>query len=144
LRAPLPDDGGSRSDAARIGGVGPQTVRDWVRAFNAEEPAGLVIGKAPGAALNDTHRPALLPIVESGPIKAVRGVVRWRPGAASVREIPHFDQPANAGAANCGPWACTSCRPGRVIMPSTPTPWGRSKKPYQSLGPPVLISGIWD
>ena len=29
-------DGGSRSDAARIGGVGVQTIRDWVLRFNAK------------------------------------------------------------------------------------------------------------
>ena len=28
-------DGGSRTEAARLGGVGLQTVRDWVLAFNA-------------------------------------------------------------------------------------------------------------
>jgi hypothetical protein len=41
-------DGGTRSDAARIGGVGLQIVRDWVLWFNAEGPDGLVNGKAPG------------------------------------------------------------------------------------------------
>jgi transposase len=41
--------GGSRSDAAEIGGVGLQTVRDWVVAFNADGPDGLIDGKAPGA-----------------------------------------------------------------------------------------------
>ena len=41
-------DGGSRGEAARIGGVGLQTVRDWVLAFNAEGPPGLVNGTAPG------------------------------------------------------------------------------------------------
>ena len=73
-------DGGSRGDAARMGGVGLQTVRDWVLAFNAEGPAGLVNGKAPGNAplLSAAHRQALLEIVESGPIPAVHGVVRWR------------------------------------------------------------------
>src|SRR6266851_5223053 len=73
-------DGGSRGDAARIGGVGLQTVRDWVLAFNAEGPPGLVNGKAPGNAplLTQAHRQALLEIVESGPIPAVHGVVRWR------------------------------------------------------------------
>jgi len=73
-------DGGSRSDAAKIGGVGLQTVRDWVLAFNAEGPAGLVNGKAPGNSplLNDARRQALWEIVESGPIPAVHGVVRWR------------------------------------------------------------------
>jgi transposase len=73
-------DGESRSDAAKIGGVGLQTVRDWVLAFNAEGPAGLVDGKAPGnpPLLNDERRQALRELVESGPIPAVHGVVRWR------------------------------------------------------------------
>lgn len=48
-------DGRSRTAAARLGGVGLQTVRDWVLAFNAEGPAGLLNGKAPGnpSILND-------------------------------------------------------------------------------------------
>src|SRR4030081_2637120 len=73
-------DGGSRTEAAKIGGVGLQTVRDWVLAFNAEGPSGLVNGKAPGNAplLTQAHRQALLEIVESGPLPAVHGVVRWR------------------------------------------------------------------
>ncbi len=73
-------DGGSRAEAARLGGVGLQTVRDWVLAFNAEGPPGLVNGKAPGNAplLNDERRQALRQIVESGPLPAVHGVVRWR------------------------------------------------------------------
>ena len=41
--------GGTRSEAAEIGGVGLQTVRDWVVAFNADGPDGLIDGKAPGA-----------------------------------------------------------------------------------------------
>src|SRR6266581_1717745 len=73
-------DGGSRTEAAKIGGVGLQTVRDWVLAFNAEGPPGLVNGKAPGntALLTAAHRQALVEIIESGPIPAVHGVVRWR------------------------------------------------------------------
>ena len=73
-------DGGARSDAARIGDVGPQTVRDWVLRFNARGPDGLVDGKAPGqpSKLNDAQRQALAAVIESGPIPAVHGVVRWR------------------------------------------------------------------
>ena len=73
-------DGGRRTDAARIGGVGLQTVRDWVLAFNAEGPSGLVDGKAPGqpARLNAAQRQALFEIVEAGPNPAIHGVVRWR------------------------------------------------------------------
>jgi transposase len=73
-------DGRSRSDAARIGGVGLQIVRDWVLRFNAHGPDGLLDGKAPGkrSVLNEGQRRALVEIVESGPIPAIHGVVRWR------------------------------------------------------------------
>lgn len=73
-------DGGARNDAARIGGVGLQTIRDWVLRFNAKGPDGLVDGKAPGQPpkLNDAQRQALAAVIESGPIPAVHGVVRWR------------------------------------------------------------------
>lgn len=71
-------DGGSRSDAARIGGVTLQIVRDWVVRFNDRGPDGLLDGKAPGKPplLNDAQRLALAEIVESGPIPAIHGVVR--------------------------------------------------------------------
>jgi len=73
-------DGGTRSGAARIGGVGLQTVRDWVLRFNARGAAGLIDGKAPGGRplLDAAQRKALAEIVESGPIPASHGVVRWR------------------------------------------------------------------
>jgi transposase len=73
-------DGGSRSDAARIGGVGLQIVRDWVLRFNAEGPDGLSNRKAPGAPsiLHDSQRQALRQALEDGPIPAIHGVVRWR------------------------------------------------------------------
>jgi hypothetical protein len=41
-------DGGSRSDAARIGDVVLQIIRDWVLRFNENGPDGLVDRKAPG------------------------------------------------------------------------------------------------
>jgi transposase len=73
-------DGATRTEAARIGGVTLQIVRDWVMRFNARGPAGLIGGKAPGKPriLNDAHRAALVAAVQSGPIPAVHGVVRWR------------------------------------------------------------------
>ena len=72
--------GGSRSEAAEIGGVGLQTVRDWVVAFNTDGPDGLIDGKAPGARprLNADQRDALKALVEQGPTPAAHGVVRWR------------------------------------------------------------------
>ena len=73
-------DGGSRTAAARIGGVGLQIVRDWVVRFNDRGPTGLLDGKAPGprSRLDDVQRRALIEVVESGPIPAIHGVVRWR------------------------------------------------------------------
>lgn len=73
-------DGGARSEAARVGGVGLQIVRDWVLRFNAEGPEGLIDRKAPGPTprLNAEHRTALAAAIESGPIPAIHGVVRWR------------------------------------------------------------------
>jgi putative transposase len=73
-------DGASRTEAARLGGVGLQTVRDWVLAFNADGPDGLIDGTAPGnpPLLNEAQREALRAIVEAGPNPAVDGVVRWR------------------------------------------------------------------
>ena len=73
-------EGGSRTDAARIGAVGLQTVRDWVLRFNTEGSEGLLTGKAPGARslLSPEQRQALQRILDEGPIPAVHGVVRWR------------------------------------------------------------------
>ena len=73
-------DGRSRSDAARVGGVGLQTVRDWVLAFNAEGADGLLNGKAPGKPplLDAARRAALAAVIEAGPTPAIHGVVRWR------------------------------------------------------------------
>ncbi|WP_457663573.1 helix-turn-helix domain-containing protein [Sinorhizobium medicae] len=73
-------DGGSRSDAARLGSVTLQIVRDWVVRFNARGPDGLINGKAPGKSslLNDTQRAALAQAIERGPTPYLDGVVRWR------------------------------------------------------------------
>ena len=73
-------DGSTRTEAAKIGGVTLQIVRDWVMKFNAHGPSGLIAGKAPGQAprLTAEHRAALARMVEDGPIPAVHGIVRWR------------------------------------------------------------------
>lgn len=76
-------DGGTRSDAARTGGVTLQIVRDWVLRFNAEGPQGLRTRKAPGppTILNDRHRRALKDIIDAGPIPAVHA---WCAGVLST------------------------------------------------------------
>ncbi len=73
-------DGASRTEAAKIGGVTLQIIRDWVIRFNARGAAGLLDGKSPGqpSRLNDVQRQAIVRMIESGPIPAIHGVVRWR------------------------------------------------------------------
>ena len=73
-------DGATRTEAARIGGVTLQIIRDWVMRFNVRGAVGLLDGKSPGqpSRLNDVQRQAMVRMIESGPIPAIHGVVRWR------------------------------------------------------------------
>ena len=73
-------EGASRAQAAAVGGVGRQILRDWVERFNAEGPAGLIDRKAPGQPpkLDAAQKRALARMIEDGPIPAIHGVVRWR------------------------------------------------------------------
>src|SRR6266540_5115767 len=73
-------DGASRTEAAKIGGMDRQTLRDWVIRFNRQGPDGLFNIPSPGVPpkLDATHRAFLARIVEEGPIAAIHGVVRWR------------------------------------------------------------------
>src|SRR5215831_2819377 len=54
-------DGATRTEAAKIGGVGLQIIRDWVLRFNARGPDALVNGKSPGhpSKLNELQRQAI-------------------------------------------------------------------------------------
>src|ERR1700675_5134816 len=73
-------DGVAREDAAKIGGMDRQTLRDWVIRFNEQGPDGLINIPSPGVPpkLGKKHRAFLARLVEEGPIPAVDGVVRWR------------------------------------------------------------------
>jgi len=73
-------DGMSRADAARIGGMDRQTLRDWVIRFNEAGPEGLMdrwdngsVRRLSGEQLED-----LASLVETGPDPETDGVVRWR------------------------------------------------------------------
>jgi transposase len=73
-------EGSSRTEAAAVGGVTLQIVRDWVLKFNANGPDGLVDCWAlgPSPKLSAAHRQALAAMIETGPTPAIHGVVRWR------------------------------------------------------------------
>ena len=73
-------DGMNRTEAARIGGMDRQTLRDWVHRFNDHGPEGLLDGwsKGPEPRLSKEQRAEIAELVETGPDRAVHGVVRWR------------------------------------------------------------------
>jgi putative transposase len=73
-------DGMSRTEAARIGGMDRQTLRDWVHRFNEHGPDGLKDSWSKGnpSRLSPEQQAELAQIVETGPDRAVHGVVRWR------------------------------------------------------------------
>ena len=95
-------DGGSRTDASRIGGVGLQIIRDWVLRFNARGPDGLVDGKSPGAPskLNADHRRALAEVVEAGPVggRRRRALAAQGPGAVALGDVPSRSTRPRSGA----------------------------------------------
>src|SRR5262245_65688523 len=73
-------DGASRDEAAKIGGMERQTLRDWVIRFNDEGPEGLSNKPSPGAPckLHAEHKEFLARLIDEGPIQAIHGVVAWR------------------------------------------------------------------
>jgi transposase len=73
-------EGRSREEAAKIGGMDRQTLRDWVHRFNASGPEGLKDAwwSGPAPRLSPPQKAELAEIVETGPDPAVDGVVRWR------------------------------------------------------------------
>lgn len=73
-------DGMSRADAARVGGMDRQTLRDWAHRFNDEGPDGLKnrAGAGRRRRLSDAQMQELATIVETGPDREVDKVVRWR------------------------------------------------------------------
>jgi transposase len=73
-------EGMDRAEAAGIGGMDRQTLRDWVHRFNAQGPGGLINIKPPGRAsrLSQEQKEELCRLVEAGPDPQRDGVARWR------------------------------------------------------------------
>lgn len=73
-------DGMKRTEAARLGGMDRQTLRDWAHRFNRHGPDGLIDIKPSGrpARLSDQQKDLLKQLVEAGPDPETDGVVRWR------------------------------------------------------------------
>lgn len=74
-------EGLSREDAARLGGMDRQTLRDWVHRFNDEGPEGLVNRPAPGneRRLTPAQEVELARWLEAGPASVgLDHLARWR------------------------------------------------------------------
>ena len=73
-------EGMERGEAARIGGMDRQTLRDWVHRFNERGPEGLLDNwtSGPKSRLSLDQLAQLAAIVETGPEVKTDGVVRWR------------------------------------------------------------------
>lgn len=73
-------EGTNRTEAARIGGMDRQTLRDWVHRFNEHGPEGLLDHWSKGREprLSEEQCAEIAELVEIGPDRAVHGVVRWR------------------------------------------------------------------
>ena len=131
-------DGGSRTDASRIGGVGLQ-IRDWVLRFNARGPDGLVDGKSPGAPskLNADHRRALAEVVEAGPVgRRRRALAAQGPGAVALGDVRHLARRDHGRARVEGARLRQDRRgrattrktswPSRLLKKTSPPNWRRS------------------
>src|SRR3979411_503686 len=80
-------DGVSREEAAKLGGMDRQTLRDWVIRFNEQGPDGLINIPSPRAPHNPDDMPKACRrrIVDEGPIPAVHEVVHGRTGDLIIR-----------------------------------------------------------
>src|SRR2546423_13223526 len=68
-------NGATRTEAAKIGGIGLQIIRDWALRFNARGPDGLLNGKPPGqpCKLNGLQRRDRPGMKERSPRPAAHG-----------------------------------------------------------------------
>ena len=94
-------EGATRTEAARIGGITLQIVRDWVVKFNAHGPESLIDRKPPGQPprLTDAHRAALMARLDEDPIPSVHGggaLALDRSDRVGLGRVPHHDLQADA------------------------------------------------
>ena len=66
-------DEASRENAAKIGGMDCQTLRDWIIRFNEQGTDGLVNIPSPGVPPSSTPPTRHISIMDEGPIPAIHG-----------------------------------------------------------------------
>src|SRR5512147_328600 len=88
----------SRAEAAAVGLMDRQTLRDWVVRFNAEGPEGLIDRTSPGRPpkLTPAWKQELRQVVEDGPRKHVAALVRGRRADLAAVAKARFDVDCHA------------------------------------------------
>ena len=128
-------DGGSRTDASRIGGVGLQIIRDG--SLQRRGPDGLVDGKSPGApsklnAVTAAHWRRLLRPARSrrstASWLAAQGLARWETFAISLDETTVGRELKALGFAKISARRhyAQNERPSRLLKKTSPPNWRRS------------------
>ena len=89
-------DGMRRAEAAAVGGMDRQSLRDWVHRFNADGPEGLHDRKPSGAVpkLTAAEKTALAALVVGG--MAMFGALGWVTGAARPQDLKSLYRGAEA------------------------------------------------
>jgi transposase len=72
-------DGATRTEAAQLSDVDPQTIRSWVVRFNAQGPDGLLRPKAQGrpSKLNDAQRKTIADLVNRNAVPVANTGEKW-------------------------------------------------------------------
>ena len=127
-------DGASREEAALVGGMDRQTLRDWVIRFNSRGPEGLINMPSPGAPskLDVEHKAFLAQIVEEGPTPAIHGVVRWRASDLIARLHEEFALSVSDDTVYRAlkGWDSRMSALGRRLTSKTPRQWRLLKKRF--------------
>ena len=109
---------GLASSRLMVGSETEDALANW--RCNEHGADGLLNGKSPGqpSKLNDGQRQAIARMIESGPIPAIHGVVRWRliDLAEWIFEEFRSPSPANVEPGAAG-WAIATSRPASPPCP---------------------------
>jgi transposase len=113
-------DGMNRTEAARIGGMDRQTLRDWVHRFNDHGPDGLLDNWSKGSPprLSPEQQTELAELVETG-----------ADGSFTAEHVTAFRDAHIAHGAHVHRTACAAFPPSPIPQPNAPT---RSRSPPAS------------
>src|SRR4051794_10929207 len=113
-------DGMNRTEAARIGGMDRQTLRDWVHRFNGHGPEGLLDSWSKGPEPRLSHRGRLRRLAQAhrpAPNHHIDRLARMGTRRSKVKAlvVRRFVTRARAGSRSTGAWKATALWTGRLL-----------------------------